>query len=119
MLHSCGSIGGVIERLIEAGVDCLHPLQARAAEMDAESLARGFHGRIAFLGGIDVQQVLDPRVAPEEVRADVRRVKQWLGPNLIVSPSHEAILPNVPPANVAAMAEAAKEPSGAHQRTNC
>jgi uroporphyrinogen decarboxylase len=32
-----------------------------------------------------------------------------LGPNLIVSPSHEAILPNVPPENVEAMAEAALE----------
>jgi len=28
---------------------------------------------------------------------------------LIVSPSHEAILPDVPPQNVAAMAEAAAE----------
>jgi len=43
------------------------------------------------------------------VRADVRRVKELLGPNLVVSPSHEALLPNVPPANVRAMAEAATE----------
>jgi uroporphyrinogen decarboxylase len=108
VLHSCGSIHAVIERLIATGVDCLHPLQAKAAEMDAESLAREFRGRIAFLGGIDTQQVLT-RGSPEEVRAEVQRVKRWLGPNLIVSPSHEALLPNVPPANVAAMAEAAAE----------
>ncbi|HUU92806.1 MAG TPA: hypothetical protein VM238_16570 [Phycisphaerae bacterium] len=31
------------------------------------------------------------------------------GPCLIVSPSHEALLPNVPPENVRAMAEAAIE----------
>ena len=37
----------------------------------------------------------------------MRRVKELLGPNLIVSPSHEALLPNVPPENVVAMAEAA------------
>ena len=47
---------------------------------------------------------------PDQVRADVRRVKKLLGPHLIVSPSHEAILPNVPPQNVAALAEAAVEP---------
>lgn len=43
---------------------------------------------------------------PAEIEADVRRVKDLLGPRLIVSPSHEALLPNVPPANVAAMARA-------------
>ena len=39
----------------------------------------------------------------------MRRVKSILGPDLIVSPSHEAVLPDVPPRNVAAMAEAALE----------
>ncbi|MBN1399519.1 MAG: hypothetical protein JXA74_01705 [Anaerolineae bacterium] len=108
ILHSCGSIYKVIERLIEAGVDCLHPLQAKAACMDAETLARDFKGRIAFLGGIDTQELLI-HATPDEVKAEVRRVRRLLGPRLIVSPSHEAILPNVPPANIAAMAEAAQE----------
>ncbi len=38
---------------------------------------------------------------------DVVRVRELLGPHVIISPSHEALLPNVPPENVAAMAEAA------------
>jgi len=108
ILHSCGSIHKVIGRLIEARVDCLHPLQARAADMDAQRLARDFKGRIAFLGGIDTQDLL-VNGTPEQVKADVRRVRKLLGPLLIVSPSHEALLPNVPPQNVAAMAEAALE----------
>ncbi len=108
LLHSCGSIYKVIDRLIDAGVDCLHPLQARAADMDAETLARHFKGRIAFLGGIDTQHLL-VHATPDEIKVEVRRVRDLLGPCLIVSPSHEAILPNVPPANVAAMAEAAHE----------
>lgn len=108
VLHSCGSVHRVIDRLIEAGVDCLHPLQARARDMQAERLAADFKGRLTFLGGIDTQELLT-RGSPEEVRADVRRVKRLLGPHLIVSPSHEAILPNVPPENVAAMAEAVQE----------
>jgi uroporphyrinogen decarboxylase len=108
VLHSCGSVFRVIEDLIAAGVDCLHPLQARARDMQAERLAAAFKGRLAFLGGIDVQELLT-RGSPDEVRADVRRVKRLLGPNLIVSPSHEAILPNVPPENVAALAEAAHQ----------
>ena len=109
VLHSCGSIHGVIERLIDAGVDCLHPLQAKAANMDAETLARDFGGRVAFLGGIDAQQLMT-HGSPQEIAAEVKRVKQLLGPNLIVSPSHEAILPNVPPVNVEAMALGAMAP---------
>ena len=108
VLHSCGSIYPVIERLIAAGVQCLHPLQALAANMDAETLARDFKGRIAFMGGIDAQDLLT-NGTPEQIRADVRRVKRILGPNLIVSPSHEAILPNVPPSNVEALIEAAQQ----------
>lgn len=108
ILHSCGSIHGVIERLIDAGVDCLHPIQAKAKDMEAERLAKDFKGRIAFMGGIDTQSLLT-NGTPEAIRADVRRVKKLLGPNLIVSPSHEAILPNVPPENVEVLAQAALE----------
>jgi len=108
ILHSCGAIHKVIGRLIAAGVDCLHPLQALAANMDAGTLARDFKGRIAFMGGIDTQHLL-VHGTPQDVRAEVRRVRQLLGPRLIVSPSHEALLPNVPPAHLAAMAAAALE----------
>ena len=108
ILHSCGSIHKVIDLFIEAGVDCLHPIQARAAQMDAETLAADFKGKIAFMGGIDTQQLLD-HGSPQEVRAEVQRVKKLLAPRLIVSPSHEALLPNVPPENVEAMAAAALE----------
>jgi len=108
VLHSCGAIHKVIDRLIDAGVDCLHPLQARATNMNAETLARDFKGKIAFMGGIDTQDLL-VNASPDEIKKDVRRVKSLLGPNLIISPSHEALLPNIPPENVQAMIEAAFE----------
>jgi uroporphyrinogen decarboxylase len=76
--------------------------------MDAETLSDAFRGKIAFMGGIDTQELL-VNGTPEQVRADVHRVKALLGPRLIVSPSHEAILPNVPPENIQAMAEATFE----------
>lgn len=107
LLHSCGAICKVIPDLIELGVDALHPLQACAAQMNAENLAQ-FRGQVAFFGGVDTQHLL-VHGTPEEIRADVRRIRQQLGPSLIVSPSHEALLPNVPPANVLAMSEAAHE----------
>lgn len=106
ILHSCGSVFDVIEELIEAGVDCLHPLQAKAAHMDAATLAEHFKKRITFLGGIDTQELLTTGT-PGQVRDEVCRVKKLLGPALIVSPSHEAILPNVPAENIEAMASEA------------
>jgi uroporphyrinogen decarboxylase len=111
LLHSCGSVERIIDRFIDAGIQCLHPLQALAGNMDAETLARKYRGRIAFLGGIDTQELL-VHGTPEEIVVEVHRVRDTLGPHLIVSPSHEALLPNIPPENVRAMAEAAlKNPS--------
>lgn len=111
VVHSCGSVHRIIDRMIDAGVECLHPIQARARDMEAERLARDFRGRIAFLGGIDTQHLL-AHGTPDDVKADVRRVRDLLGPHLIISPSHEAVLPDVPPANIAALAEAAAEREG-------
>lgn len=106
--HCCGAVHKMIGRFIDAGVDGVHPLQALARDMDAQTLARDFKGRVAFIGGIDTQHLLI-HATPEQVKSEVRRVKKLLGPCLVVSPSHEAILPNVPPENIVAMAEAARE----------
>jgi len=108
LLHSCGSIHRVIPSLIDLGVSALHPLQAKASCMDAATLSRDFKGRLAFIGAIDTQDLLI-NATPEQVKAEVRRVKALLGPAYIVSPSHECLLPNVPAANVEAMAQAARE----------
>ena len=108
LLHSCGAVRDLIPRFIEIGVQCLHPLQALAHGMDAQTLARDFKGRIAFMGGVDTQELLI-RGTPDAIRREVRRLKEILGPRLIISPSHECILPDIPPANIVAMAEAAAE----------
>ena len=76
--------------------------------MDAELLAKQFRGKIAFVGGVDTQDLL-VNATPEEVITEVRRLKKLLGPDYVVSPSHETILPNVSLENVQAMARAARE----------
>lgn len=107
MLHSCGSIHKIIPDLIDAGVDAIHPLQAQAIGMDAQALTR-YKQDITFVGGIDAQSFF-VNATPQQIKGEVRRVRELYGPNWIVSPSHEEILPNVPPENVVAMAEAALE----------
>ncbi len=105
-MHSCGAIGRVIPRLIDAGVDILHPLQAQAKGMDAASLAQ-YKNDLIFMGGVDTQQLL-PFGTARQVYDEVLRLRDVFGDGFIVSPSHEALLPNVPYENVVAMAEAAK-----------
>ena len=107
-LHSCGAIDRIIPKLIEAGVDILHPIQALAKGMDAGSLAAKYGKDLIFMGGVDTQQLL-PFGTPEQVREEVLRLREVFGEYFIVSPSHEAILPNVPIENVQAMSATAKE----------
>ncbi|MEN8127944.1 MAG: uroporphyrinogen decarboxylase family protein [Planctomycetota bacterium] len=108
LLHSCGAIDKAIPLIIDAGVDAIHPIQAKAAGMDAVSLAKKYKDKIAFVGGVDTQDLL-VNASAAEVKDEVKRLIEVLGPNYIVSPSHEWLLPNVPLANVEAMFEAVRE----------
>lgn len=104
--HSCGSIAEIIPDLIGAGVDVIHPIQALAAGMQPEILKEKFGGKVAFCGGIDTQELL-VQGTTEEVRARVREIRSLFPTGLIVSPSHEAILADVPPENIRALFEEA------------
>ena len=106
--HSCGAIRDLIPDLIALGVDAIHPIQALAKGMDAAGLKREFGDRVSFCGGIDAQELL-VHGTPDQMRAKVRELRRLFPTGLILSPSHEAILPDVPQANVAAMIEAARE----------
>jgi uroporphyrinogen decarboxylase len=75
--------------------------------MDAESLSQ-YKGDLAFVGGIDAQTFF-VNATPQQIKDEVRRVRDVLGPNIVISPSHEEILPNIPAENILAMAEAARE----------
>lgn len=107
-MHSCGAVFDIIPRLIDLGIDALHPLQAKAANMQPEKLAKEFKNDLVFIGGIDTQELL-PFGTPQEVKDEVHRLKDIFGSRYIVSPSHEALLENVSIENVVAMSEAAAE----------
>lgn len=100
--HSCGAIFDIIPDLIELGADVIHPIQALARDMDGENLQENFAGKISFCGGVDAQNLLvngDPGMVKEEVE----RLSELFPTGLIISPSHEAILPDISPANVEAL----------------
>lgn len=106
--HSCGAISSVIPLLIDAGIDALHPLQAKARGMEAETLAREYKNDLVFIGGVDAQELM-PFGTPELIKNEVRRLKRIFGDRYVASPSHEALLPNVPPENIIALRDAVLE----------
>jgi uroporphyrinogen decarboxylase len=68
-LHSCGDVNPLIPHLIEAGIDCLNPLEVKAG-MDPVALKRRYGDQLAFHGGINA--VLWDQ--PEAIEAEMREV---------------------------------------------
>lgn len=80
ILHSCGCVKGLVPDLIEAGFDCLQPLEVKAG-MDLIELKKQYGDRLAFMGGIDVRKMShpDPSVIEEEIRTKISFAKQGGG----------------------------------------
>lgn len=108
MYHSCGAIQEIIPDLIRVGIDVIHPIQALAKGMEPNTLNNKFSRKVAFCGGVDAQNLL-VMGSPEEIKEKVLELKSIFPTGLIISPSHEAILPDVNPANIIALFDAVKE----------
>lgn len=106
--HSCGSIVDIIPDLIEAGVDIIHPIQALAAGMEPQGLKEKFGDKVSFCGGVDTQDLL-VNGTPEDVKNKVKELRTIFPTGLIISPSHEAILPDIPPANIQVLFDEAQK----------
>ena len=106
--HSCGSIFEAIPELIKIGVDAIHPIQALAVNMEPERLKKHYLDQVSFCGGVDAQELLVFGTA-DQVREKVYELKNLMPTGLIISPSHEAILPDVPPEIIEALFQAVKE----------
>lgn len=76
VLHSCGCVKEIIPDLVEIGLDCLQPLEAKAG-MNVVELKREYGRDIAFMGGIDAREFTDSDAAKFErhVAEILERVK--------------------------------------------
>ena len=110
MHHSCGAISEIIPDLIECGADVIHPIQALAEGMSAERLKNLYGDRTSFCGGIDVQKLL-VRGTKKEIEADLERLRSIFPTGLIFSPSHEAVLQDIPSENLLLIADYFKKAS--------
>ncbi len=80
ILHSCGNVNIHVPALIEAGFDCLQPLEVKAG-MDLVQLKKDYGDALAFMGGIDVRAMADPdpHVIEDEIRTKVPFAKKGGG----------------------------------------
>jgi uroporphyrinogen decarboxylase len=106
--HSCGAIRPIIPDLIEMGLDVLNPIQCRCPGMDPLELKREFGRQLAFMGGVDTEQML-PHSTASEVYAATRQLVEGMtadGGGYILAASH-TVPPETPLENIFAMYAAA------------
>jgi len=113
IFHCCGACRPIIPDLIEIGVDALNPVQITAGGMAPERLKREFGRDIAFWGGgVSTQGVLDA-AGPAAIRDEVRRNVETFAPGggFVFTQVHN-IQADVPPENIVAAFDAARELGG-------
>jgi uroporphyrinogen decarboxylase len=108
--HTCGDCAGYIPDLIDNGIDILNPVQIGLKNMDPRTLKKRYGKKLVFWGGgIDPQHVL-PFAGPDEVREHVRRnLKGFMPGGGYVFDSVHNIQKGVPPENIVALFDAARE----------
>jgi len=108
--HTDGDIFHLIPDFIEIGVDILNPIQTSAGKMsDLPELKKRYGQNLTFCGAIDTHRLL-PYGTPEEIRQEVKRVCEILGPGggYMLASVH-TIMNEVPPQNVLTMVDAVEE----------
>jgi uroporphyrinogen decarboxylase len=107
--HSCGSVTGLLDDLIDVGVDILNPVQVSAEGMQPEQLKKRFGDKLSFWGAMDTTEIL-PNGTADDVRDEVRSVIRNLGPGggYVLASVHN-MQADIPPENIIAMIEAASQ----------
>jgi uroporphyrinogen decarboxylase len=106
--HCCGALRPIIPDLVEMGLDVLNPVQGNCPGMDPLELKKEFGKAVAFMGGMDTQDLL-PNGAASHVRRETARLLEGMtadGGGYILAASH-TIPPETPDENIFALYEAA------------
>lgn len=105
--HTDGNLKWMLDMLVDAGVDALHPVEP-AAGMDIAEVKRRYGDKLCVIGNIDCRKLLtsgSPRDVEEVVKETIAKVAP--GGGYILSSSN-SIHPGVRPENFVAMVKAAR-----------
>lgn len=106
LFHSDGNMEPFLGRLIDLGVDIFHCLEPLPG-VDMVAIKATYGDRLCFWGAIDIKEALQGDVA--RVEAEVRERIATLAPGggYVLAPANH-LQPDVPPANVVALFDAAR-----------
>jgi len=105
ILHSCGNLYKILDLIVGAGIDGLHPIEAGSG-MDIFQIKEDYGERISLLGNVDPIQILT-HGTPESVDAHVKDLIKGCAPGggYFLASGH-SITYSVPLENFLAMLEA-------------
>ncbi len=109
-LHTCGSVYQYIPDFINSGIDIINPVQTNCLNMEPERLKKEFGSDMVFWGGgMEVRDILK-NGSVSAVKAEATRRMEILAPGggFVFANIHN-IMPDIPPQNILAMFEAARE----------
>jgi uroporphyrinogen decarboxylase len=108
-LHTDGSVYRFLPDLIDAGVEVINPVQTDCRDMEPERLKREFGRDLVFWGASCPAAILEFGT-PDDVRAQARHAIDVLAPGggYVFAPIHN-IQPQVPPQNVVALLDTARD----------
>jgi uroporphyrinogen decarboxylase len=94
-------------RLIDLGVDILHPLEPMP-DVDMDQIKADYSGQICFWGAIDIKQAMQGDADRVEAEARQRIAALAPGGGYVLAPANH-LQPDVPPQNVVTLFEAARK----------
>lgn len=105
MHHSCGSVADIMPDIIEIGMDTLESVQPEAKGMNPYELKKKWGDKITFWGGLGSQSTI-PFGTPDEIRAEIRRLRREMGQGggYILAPA-KPLQPETPTENAVAVLE--------------
>jgi uroporphyrinogen decarboxylase len=106
--HTDGASEPLIQRLIEAGIDVLNPIQHVCPGMDCRELKAKYGHQIIFHGGVENQRIL-PFGTPLEVADEALSCLNELGPQGYLPCSCHFAQADTPIENVLALIETVKD----------
>jgi len=106
--HCCGNIYDLLDMVIDAGIDAMHPLD-QAAGMDIAKVQAKYKGRVAVIGGVDCGELLTNKF-PEDVIAETKKLlKNVSSKGGHIMGSSNTIHPKVKPESYLAMVDTVKK----------
>ena len=108
ILHSCGNLNPVLDKVIDTGIDGLNPIEP-SASMDIFQIKKDYGKQLTLVGNVDTTDLLT-RGTPDQVEAQVKKLITSCAPGggYIMASGH-SINPSIPFNNYDTMIQATKK----------